>query len=108
MPFNQAAKRPLANPFKEGDLILIYQQQMEKTHKLSPRWRGPFQIIKIPSSFQVIYNDQGKEKITHVSNCKKFQERLVCAGNKAPPPGDAIPKPNKRVNRMKCRNAPSS
>ena len=29
--FNRAAKRPLANPFKEGDLILIYQQQIEKT-----------------------------------------------------------------------------
>ena len=23
-PFNRAAKRPLANSFKEGDLILIY------------------------------------------------------------------------------------
>ena len=28
--FNQAASRPLANPFQEGDLILIYQQRMEK------------------------------------------------------------------------------
>ena len=52
--FNRAANRPLANPFKERDLILIYLQQMEKTHKLSPRWRGPFSIIKIPNSFQII------------------------------------------------------
>ena len=40
-PFDQAASRPLANPFQEGDLILIYQQQMKKktkTHKLSPHW----------------------------------------------------------------------
>ena len=37
-PFNRAAKRPPANPFEGGDLILIYQQQMEKTHRLSPRW----------------------------------------------------------------------
>ena len=29
-PFNQAASQPLANPFQEEDLILIYQQQMEK------------------------------------------------------------------------------
>ena len=28
--FNRAAKRPSANPFKEGDSILIHQQQMEK------------------------------------------------------------------------------
>ena len=37
-PFNRDAKRPPVNPFKPGDLILIYQQQMEKSHKLSPRW----------------------------------------------------------------------
>ena len=37
-PCNCAAKQPMTNPFKEGDLILIYQQQMEKTHKLSSRW----------------------------------------------------------------------
>ena len=29
-PFNQATCQPEANPFQEGDLILIYQQQMEK------------------------------------------------------------------------------
>ena len=91
-PFSQAASRPLAKSFREGDLILIYQQQMEKTHKLSPRWRGPLKMIKSPNSFQVIYNDQGREKITHMSNCKKFQERLVGMRTQAPPPGDAIPK----------------
>ena len=37
-PFNRATKRPMANPFKEGDLIFFYQQQMEETHKLSLRW----------------------------------------------------------------------
>ena len=36
-PFNQAASRPLANPF---------QQQMEKkTHKLLLHWKGPFKIV---------------------------------------------------------------
>ena len=29
-PFNRAAKQPPTNPLKGGDLILIYQQQMEK------------------------------------------------------------------------------
>ena len=106
-PFNQAAKRPLANPFKEGDLILIYQQQMEKTHKLPPRWRGPFSIVKIPNSFQVIYLDEGRKKIMHASNCKKFQEKIVTVGKEAPPPGDAIPKQKKSVNWIKGHNAPS-
>ena len=35
MPFNHAASRPLANPFQEGDLTLIYQPQMEKTYIVS-------------------------------------------------------------------------
>ena len=107
VPFNRAAKLPLALPFKEGDLILIYQWQMEKTHKLSPRWRGPFSIIKIPNSFQVIYLDERREKITHISHCKRFQEKIVKEGKEAPPPGDAIPKQKKSINWMKGRNAPS-
>ena len=61
-PFNQATSQTAANLFQEGYLILIYQQQMEKTHKLSPRWRGPFKVTKIINSFQVTYEDQGRKK----------------------------------------------
>ena len=74
-PFNPATKRPTANPFKEGDLFLIYQQQMEKTHKLSPRWQGPFSIVKIPNSFQVIYLNKGREKLRILSTAKNFRRR---------------------------------
>ena len=45
-PFNQATRQPSANPFQGGDLILIFLQQMDKTHKLSPRWRGLFKSQK--------------------------------------------------------------
>ena len=107
-PFNRAAKQPPANPFKEGDLILIYQQQMEKTHKLSPRWRGPFSIIKIPNSFQVIYLDEGREKITHISHCKRFQEKIVIAGKEALPTDDVIPKQKNSINRMKGHKRPAA
>ena len=78
-PFNRAAKQPMAIPFKVGDLILIYQQQMEKTHKFSPHWRGPLLIVKIPNSFQVIYLNEGREKVMHIRHCKKFQEKIVPA-----------------------------
>ena len=66
-------------------------------HKLSPHWRGPHKVVKIPDSFQVVYDDQGREKIPHVdlSNCKKFHKRLV---------GGEM----KWVNQMNCQNAPSS
>ena len=46
-PFNQNKEKVAINPFKEGDLILIHQQPMERTHKLSPKWRGPFKVNKI-------------------------------------------------------------
>ena len=70
-PFNRSKEKVAINPFKEGDLILIHQQPMERTHKLSPKWRGPYKVNKIPNSFQVQYEDEGREKITHVRNCKK-------------------------------------
>ena len=80
---------------------------MEKTHKLSPRWRGPFSIIKIPNSFQIIYLDEGREKITHISHCKRFQEKIVHVGKEAPPTVDTIPKRKKRINQMKGHNTPN-
>ena len=80
---------------------------MEKTHKLSPQWQGPLSIIKIPNSFQAIYLDKGREKITHISHCKKFQETIVPAEKEAPPTDDIIPKRKKRINQMKGHNAPS-
>ena len=36
-PFNQDKEKVAVNPFKEGDLVLIHQQPMERTHKLSPK-----------------------------------------------------------------------
>ena len=56
---------------------------MERTHKLSPKWRGPFKVNKIPNPFQVQYEDEGREKITHVRNCKKFRGP-TSDGNKPP------------------------
>ena len=106
-PFNHPAKWPMANPFKERDLILIYQQHMEKTHKLSPRWQGPLTIIKIPNSFQVIYLDEGREKVTHIRHCKRFQEKMVPTKDEAPPTVDVIHKQKERVRQTRGHKLPS-
>ena len=82
-PFNQNKEKVAINPFKEGNLILIHQQPMERTHKLSPKWRGPFKVNKILNPFQVQYEDEGREKITHVRNCKRFHGQAN-DGNKQP------------------------
>ena len=80
---------------------------MEKTHKWSPRWRGPFSVVKIPDSFQVIYLDEGREKVTHISHCRKFQEKIVPAKKEAPPTADVIHKQKRRISHMKGHNTSS-
>ena len=57
-PFNKQQVKAKENPFiKVGELVLIFQQPMERDHKLSPKWRGPFPIVKIEKPFQVCYDD---------------------------------------------------
>ena len=72
-PFNRQQEKAKENPFQVGELVLIFQQPMERDHKLSPKWRGPFPIVKIKNPFQVCYDDRGREKIAHVRHCKKFK-----------------------------------
>ena len=79
-PFNQCNQEKKKNPFCEGEQILIFQQRMERDHKLFPKWRGPFTILKIISPFQIMYNDCGREKISHITFCKK----VLVAGKLAP------------------------
>ena len=56
----------------------------------------------------MVYEDQGTEKVTYISNCKKFHEKLVGVEEETPPPGDAIPKQKKQVNLMNCQKVLSS
>ena len=98
-PFNKQQVKPMENPFKVGELILIFQQPMEREHKLSPKWRGPFPITKIETPFQVCYDDRGREKVAQVRHCKKFiasmtsgQENYVTSSNDITKNDSWIPK----------------
>ena len=73
VPFNRQQERKKENLFKVRELVLIFQQPMERDHKLPPKWRGPLPIIKIENPFQVCYDDRGREKIAHVRHCKEFK-----------------------------------
>ena len=68
---------------------------------MSPHWQGPFSIVKIPNSFQVLYLDEGREKVTHIRHCKKFQEKIVPTKKEAPPTADVIHKQKRRISQMK-------
>ena len=76
-PFNRQQEKKKENPFKVEELILIFQLPMKRDHTLSPKWRGPFPIIKIENPFQVCYDDRGREKIAHVQHCKKFKTSMT-------------------------------
>ena len=79
-PFNEQRGEKRENPFKIGELILIFQLPMERDHKLSPKWRGPSPIVRTEKPFQVHYEDRGREKNAHVRHCKRFN--LVAANGK--------------------------
>ena len=81
---------------------------MDKTIKLSPHCRGPFKITQIINSFQVTYDDQGRSKITHISDCKRYYDQLVGVGGEPTPPNDVMNEAKKWAVRMNCQKTSSS
>ena len=46
-----------ANPHQEGSLIFVMTTPPERTNKLTPRWKGPFRVRRVPNPYQVVYED---------------------------------------------------
>ena len=42
----------IANPYQEGCLIFTMTTPPERANKLSPRWKGPFRVCRIPNDFK--------------------------------------------------------
>ena len=40
-------RRVLARCFKEGDLVLRPVQSAKGTNKLSPKWEGPYRVVRV-------------------------------------------------------------
>ena len=56
-----------------GNLILVTQPDNELPHKLSPRWRGPYQILKITDNkISAEHVITLKQYTFDVSQCRKF------------------------------------
>ena len=47
------------NPCEKGDRSLVRKQQMERDHKFSPKWKGPFIVTRIVNRFQLEYDGKG-------------------------------------------------
>ena len=67
-----ASTSPLtvANPYQEGSLTFAMTTPPERTNKLSPRWKGPFRVRRIPNDYQIVYEDGEVWRTIHVNHAK--------------------------------------
>ena len=81
------------NPYHEDDLIFVMTTPPERTSKLSPRWKGPFLVKRVPNAYQVTYEDGLVWRTVHVNHVKPaktpaggFPAPLSPAAPPPPPP----------------------
>ena len=60
----------VSNPYHEDDLIFVMTTPPERTNKLTPRWKGPFVVKRIPNTYQVTYEDDMVWRTVHVNHVK--------------------------------------
>ena len=60
----------VANPYQVGSLIYTMTIPPDRTSKLSPRWKGPFRVCRIPNDFRVVYEDGEVQQTIHVNHSK--------------------------------------
>ena len=72
------------NPYQEGSLIFVLTTPPERTNKLTPRWKGPFRVTRVPNPYQVVYEDGSTWRTIHVNHAKPA--KLTAADLPAPTP----------------------
>ena len=60
----------VVNPYQEGSLIYTMATPPELSSKLTPRWKGPFRVRRIPNNYQVVYEDGSMWCTVHVNHTK--------------------------------------
>ena len=58
------------NPYQEGSLIFAMTTPPERSNKLTPRWKGPFRVKRVPNPFQVVYEDGPAWRTIHINHIK--------------------------------------
>ena len=79
------------DPYREGSLIFAMTTHPECTKKLSPRWKGPFVVKRIPNPYQVTYEDGLVWRTIHVNHAKPAKTPVT--GFPAPLPTPEPPRP---------------
>ena len=78
-----------SNPYHEGDLIFVMTTPPERTSKLAPRWKGPFEVKRVPNAYQVTYENDMVWRTVHVNHAKPA--KVPAGGFPVPTPPPAPP-----------------
>ena len=60
----------IENPYQEGSLIFTMTPPPERANKLTPRWKGPYWVRRIPNHYQVVYEDGPVWRTVHINHTK--------------------------------------
>ena len=62
----------------------------ERASKLSPRWKGPFRVCRIPNDYQIVYEDGEIRRTIHVNHAKPA--KFTAPGLPEPMPAPETPR----------------
>ena len=82
---------PRPNPYQEGSLVYVSTTPPERTSKLAPRWKGPYRVVRVPNDYQVVYDEDGIERIVHTNHVKPA--KLTAPDLPLPTPPLVSPRP---------------
>ena len=84
----------IANPYQEGSLIFAMTTPPERTNKLTPRWKGPFRVKRVPNHYQVVYEGGSAWRTIHINHTKPA--KFAAPDLPVPTPAPEPPRPTLR------------
>ena len=82
----------VANPYQEGSLIYMMTTPPERSNKLTPRWKGPFRVRRIPNEYQVVYEDGAMWRTVRINHTKPA--KFTAPDLPEPVPAPETPRPS--------------
>ena len=81
----------VVNPYQEGSLIYAMTTPPERSSKLTPQWKGPFHVKRVPNNYQVVYEDGSMWRMVHVNHTKPA--KFAAPDLPEPTPAPETPRP---------------
>ena len=80
-----------ANPYQEGSLIFVMTTPPERDNKLTPWWKGPSRVKRVPNPYQMVYEDGSAWRTIHINHAKLA--KLTAPDLLLPTPAPEPPRP---------------